>query len=365
MKNICYVRQTSLSNVAGRIDYITSEKRQEHLYATYSTTTDDFWKDLAVENQRDFLKHGTTGKCIEAREFIIALPPEMYRYDHEELLKHFVDSYKEKYGVECTAALHHNKALINFHIHMIYAERRELAEPEIKTAARNRYYDPEGHHVRTKKEATDEKGDLLPGYTMIQKGEVYEKHRFEKKDPMFKDKAFLEDAKEFFAGLMNPYLSEKTQMFVFPKNSAYLPTKKIGRNNPRAAEIREDNRLRDEWNKKVDLARAYRVPRESLIIVKRRLVTEPIRESRRASQGKHDAVAFRNILAGATKILGTMVSRSKRMPGEEWYKAWVEFLEEFITFCMELVLGRDLHKQSQPYEMMKGKTRHEERSHLR
>ena len=364
MKNICYVRQSSLKNLAGRIDYISSEERQEHLYATYDTAPEGFWADLAEENQRDFVKHGTTGECIEAREFIIALPAEMYRYDHQDLLRHFVDSYKEKYGVECTAALHHNKAMTNFHIHMIYAERRELAEPEIKIATRNRYYDPQGRHVRTKKEATDEKGELLPGYTMIPKGEVYEKHRFEKKDPIFKDKAFLEEAKEFFTSLMNPYLSEKTQMFVFPKNSAYLPTKKIGKNNPRAAEIREDNRLRDEWNKKVDLARAWRVPQDSLLAVKRKLVTEPIRQSRTKTQGKYDAYAFRNILFGATKVLGVMISRSRKLPSEEWYKAWVEFLDEFITFCMELVFGKDLHSR-QPYEMMRGGNQYEKRSHIR
>ena len=93
MKNICYVRQSSLKNLAGRIDYISSEERQEHLYATYDTAPEGFWADLAEENQRDFLKHGTTGDCIEAREFIIALPAEMYRYDHQDLLKHFVDNY--------------------------------------------------------------------------------------------------------------------------------------------------------------------------------------------------------------------------------------------------------------------------------
>lgn len=42
MKNICYVRQSSLKNLAGRINYISSEERQEHLYATYDTAPEGF-----------------------------------------------------------------------------------------------------------------------------------------------------------------------------------------------------------------------------------------------------------------------------------------------------------------------------------
>ena len=34
----------------------------------------EFWKNLARENQLDFKASGSAGKCIEGREFIIALP---------------------------------------------------------------------------------------------------------------------------------------------------------------------------------------------------------------------------------------------------------------------------------------------------
>ena len=42
-----FIRQISLSNVAGRIDYISNPKRQEYLYATYQTegaTSENFGK---------------------------------------------------------------------------------------------------------------------------------------------------------------------------------------------------------------------------------------------------------------------------------------------------------------------------------
>ena len=318
MKNISYVQQSSLKNLAGRIDYISSPERQEHLYATYDTAPSPvYWNALAKENQRDFLKHGTNGKCIEAREFIIALPPPLFREDHEELLRHFAEGFKERYGVECTAALHHNKAMTNFHIHLIYSERKSLENPEVKVATRNRYYNPEGRYVRTKKEAADEKGNLLPGYTMIPKGEVYEGSFFEKKDPMFKSKEWLHEAKTFFTEMINERMPERDQMQVFPKNSPYLPTKKIGKNNPRAEDIRRDNELREGWNKKVDVLRQMRVPQESMRIVKRRLVTEPVREARQQAGGKDQPHIFQQILNSATRVLGTMIRHSRRMSGQE------------------------------------------------
>ena len=347
MKNVIYVRQETLGNVAGRIDYISGEDRQENLYATYDTAPGGFWQDLARENQADFRKNGTRGSCIEARELVIALPPEMFRYDHEKLLQDFVERFKDKYQVECTAALHHNKTKKNFHIHLIYSERRELPEPDIKIASRNRYYDPDGKHVRTKKEATDDKGDLLPGYTMIPKGEVYESHRFQAKDKHFKDRAFVEEAKEFFTGVMNPYLSEKTQMVVFPKNSPYIANKKVGKNNSRAADIQADNLLRDEWNRKVDIARQMHVPQESMRIVKRRLVTEPIRQSREKTGKAYDPKAFRGILTKATKVLGIMIGKSKRFSRIEWEKAWIELLDNFIDFCIEKATGIDIKARTE------------------
>ena len=65
---------TKLSNVKGRITYISSHAKQENLYAVYETTERKFWRELAKCNQEEFTKSGTEGKCIEARELIIALP---------------------------------------------------------------------------------------------------------------------------------------------------------------------------------------------------------------------------------------------------------------------------------------------------
>ena len=108
-----------MTDVTGRIDYVTNSKRQEHLYATCGTTDVSPWKDLAAQNQLDYKKSGTTGKCIEARELIIALPESLMEYAQPELLRRFLDVFHDRYDVECVAGLYHNKAKTNYHIHLI------------------------------------------------------------------------------------------------------------------------------------------------------------------------------------------------------------------------------------------------------
>ena len=145
-----FIEMTKLSNVEGRISYITSERKQEFLYATYDTEDSSFWGELAECCQTEFKKNGTNGKCIEARELVIALPEEFINIKPDELLEFFVEKFREKYDVPCVAALHHNKRKTNLHIHLIFSERRLLDEPVIKTATRNMFYDESGKHVRTK-----------------------------------------------------------------------------------------------------------------------------------------------------------------------------------------------------------------------
>ena len=321
MKNVSFIQHEKLTNVVGRIKYISDEKKQENLYAVYETVPRQYWKELAKENQEDFRRSGTSGKCIEARELIIALPPEMKQYDPEELLKYFVESFRKEYNTECIAALHHNHDRTNYHIHMIYSERQQLEEPIRKIATRNMYFDPNGKHVRTKKEATAD-GKLLPGYTMIPKGEVYEERFFDKKNPAFKQKNFTHNAKLFFTDLMNRQLSEKNQMMVFPKNSPFLPTKKIGKNNPKEKFIKETNRLRDEWNNEMWHAYQRGAPREGLITAKRELISKPVVESIAATGDKSDPDKYNSILIRAVSIVVEMCRILRKEGRETWAEAW-------------------------------------------
>ena len=276
-----FIQMTKLSNVRGRITYISSHAKQEHLYAVYETTERSYWTELARCSQQEFKKSGVEGNCIEARELIIALPESLYEQGMPNmLLKSFTDKFKEKYGVECVAALHHNKRMTNFHIHLIFSERQLLAEPVIKIATRNMFYDEHGNHVRTKKEILDEAGNIRKRCKVIGKGEVYEKKLFTSKNTRFKQEDFLDEVKLFYTRMINHWVTdEKDRLTVFDRNGPYLATKKIGRNNPKAEQIEQDNKLRMDWNREVDRAIISNVPMDDILQIKREHITEPIKRS--------------------------------------------------------------------------------------
>ena len=280
MQRNSFIQMSKLSNVRGRITYISSHAKQENLYAVYETTERSFWRELALCNQHEFQKSGTEGKCIEARELIIALPEDLVQYEPEYVLEQFTGHFKIKYGVECISALHHNKAKTNYHIHLIFSERKLLDEPIIKTATRSMFYDEKGKRVRTKKEILDENGNVHKKCRVIKKGEVYEKMLFTIKDKRFKQEGFLEEVKQDFTAFINTFVfDEKKKLTVFDKHSPYLATKKIGKNNPRAEQIKTDNWARTEWNRTVDRALVEGISRDEVLQIKREEITEKVQES--------------------------------------------------------------------------------------
>ena len=132
-----FIQMSKLTNLKGRINYISSHARQENLYAVYETTYRKFWTELAKCNQEEFKRSGTEGKCIEARELIIALPECFAALEPKALLQQFTDYFKNTYDVECISALHHNKSKTNYHIHLIFSKRKLLSSPVIKLGKNN------------------------------------------------------------------------------------------------------------------------------------------------------------------------------------------------------------------------------------
>ncbi|MCC2777441.1 MobA/MobL family protein [Blautia sp. DFI.4.84] len=307
-----FIQMTKLPNVKGRISYLTSKSRQENLYATYRTADNAFWSNLARESQQEFKRSGTKGKCIEARELVIALPETFTQYEPQELLQQFTDQFRKRYGVECVSALHHNKRKTNYHIHLIFSERTLLPEADIKIASRSVFYDETGKRVRTKKEITGEDGKIRQGCTVIKKGEVYESHLFSVKDDRYKSETFLEGEKEFYTALINSYISDPEQhLKVFDKNSVYLPTKKIGKNNPKEAEIKADNEARQEWNRTADMALVTGIAEAKIIEIKQTEIQDKASESIRTSGWLPDM--FRSIVGKAKDFLQNLI-REQDMP---------------------------------------------------
>ena len=293
-----FIQMSKLPNLKGRISYISSKARQENLYAVYETTDRKFWTELARRNREEFKKSGTEGTCIEARELIIALPESFVDYEPDKLLKLFTEHFKQNYGVECISALHHNKRKTNYHIHLIFSERKLLDEPVKKIATRNMFYDENGKHVRTKKEILDETGQLRSGCEIIPKGEVYERNLFTIKDSRFKSDSFLDEVKRSYADLINIYVKDdKQKLKVFDRNGVYLPTKKIGKNNPKAEQIRTDNQYRTMWNQTVDRALISGVPEGQILEVKQSEIGQKAKASIQKS-GRNPAL-LKNLIMTA------------------------------------------------------------------
>ena len=309
LKRNSFIEMAKLHNLSGRITYISSHARQEHLYKIYATEPDRaFWRELAKCNQEEFEKSGTNGKCIEARELMIALPESFIGYDHEYLLKKMVDEFKELYGVECFAALHHNKRKTNLHIHMIFAERKRLEQPIEKVATRNMFYDEQEKHVRTKKEILDGDGNIRKGCKIIKKGEVYERKIFTVKDSRFKQESFLDEAKVFYTDLINQMvIDDKDRLSIFDKNGPYLAAKKVGKNNPKAEEIKADNEIRMEWNNAVDRAVVSGISETEVVELKKTEITDKVKESVERNGNKPEL--FGEIVRAAVALLEKLIAK--------------------------------------------------------
>ncbi len=300
---------SKLLDVRGRITYISNHAKQENLYAVYETTDRYYWTELARFNQQEFQKSGTEGECIEAREFIIALPESFPNlYEPDKLLQLFTDRFKEKYGVECVSALHHNKRKTNYHIHLIFSERERLPEPIEKTATRNMFYDEQGKHVRTKKEILDENGNVRKGCKIVKKGEIYERNLFTAKNKLFKQDEFVDEVKHFYTDLINTLVKDdKEELHVFDENGLYIATKKIGKNNPKAEQIQTDNEMRMRWNREVDRAIISGVSETEIQQIKKEYISDRIKESVDIFGSKPERLG--TILMSAVAVLAMLISK--------------------------------------------------------
>lgn len=227
-----YLSSRKLTNVKGRLRYISDENRQENIVDYYNTTNDEFWKLLAKENQIRHIEANARGKCCEARELIIGIPQDL-----DFTAQQLCDIFKSKYHVECSCAIHKNSknGVTNKHCHLIFSERKRLSEPEIveeKRASRNYYYNEKG--IKCKKNdaiKVVKEGDL------IQKSSI---RYFSNKDNFFKSQKFVYDCKELF--LNNTFrLNWSLQS---EKANKDFSQKHIGKNNPKEEYIKQNNALK-------------------------------------------------------------------------------------------------------------------------
>lgn len=234
-------------------------------------------------------------------------------YRADNVVQLFTKIFHARYGVECSATIHHNKAKTNYHIHLVFSERKPLDNPQVKIASRNMFYNEKGKHVRTKKEILDKNGNIREGCSIIPRGEVYESHLFDVKIEHFKSKAFTSEVKEMYTKLMNQYVKEESQkLSVFQPGGVYMATKKIGKNNPKAAEIRADNAARQEWNRTVDVALAEGVAEETVMEIKRKEIIDKVALSV-VKNGRQPGL-LQMILTAAVRFLAEYVRKIQLPP---------------------------------------------------
>lgn len=260
------------------------------------------------------------------RKLIIALPESFVDYEPDKLLKLFTEHFRQNYGVECIAALHHNKRKTNYHIHLIFSERKLLDDPVEKITTRNMFYDENGRHVRTKKEILDEAGQLRSGCKIIPKGEVYERNIFTIKDSRFKSDSFLDEVKRSYTDLINIYVrDDKEKLKVFDKNSVYLPMQKVGKNNPKAEQIEADNRVRTMWNQTVDRALVSGVPEGQILEVKQSEIGQKAKAS--IQKSGRNPVLFKSLIMTAIYALELLISKVFKRASEKADKVTETFVK--------------------------------------
>ena len=95
-RNHSFVMESKLHDVKGRVDYISSPKRQENLYAVFSNVEDSYWDLLAEQNQRDFAKSGTEGTCKEkSKSHRESLPSVEYQINVKSNIRMTDESYRQ------------------------------------------------------------------------------------------------------------------------------------------------------------------------------------------------------------------------------------------------------------------------------
>ena len=91
----------------------------------------------------------------------------------------------------------------------------------------------------------------------------------------------------------------------------YLPTKKIGKNNPKAAEIEADNAARQEWNRTADLALVSGIEEAKILEIKQTEIHDKAGQSIRENDWLPNL--FRSIVGKAKEFLQAII-REKDMP---------------------------------------------------
>jgi len=102
-------------------------------------------------------------------------------------------------------------------------------------------------------------------------------------------------------------LDDKDRLSIFDKKGPYLATKKVGKNNPKAEEIKVDNEIRMEWNRAVDRAIVSDVSETEILELKKAEITDRVKESVEQNGSKPEL--FGDIVRAAILLLERLIAK--------------------------------------------------------
>lgn len=312
---IAFVKATALTDVCGRIDYVSNPDRQrteddleEKLLGFYQTPEDPtFWRKLAETNHRNNSKYNRSDIVIEAREHVLQISNGIYNVavaeDHAAIAKEIAEEFKAKHGVEVAVAVHMNDGKTDYHAHIIFAERKLIrADVDRAPATRNTYFDELGRRS-TKAACTDENGKLKKNCTLVKKGESFPAEIFGPKIEEFAKPAWLRSEKErqgkWMTQLCREYGVYERWIRYNHETNPHLRLHNLKRGEPaalRAWKEHENEKIR-AYNKTIDeLISGGEISLEEALAIKaqvyknlaeRRLQNKLQREARRAEFEKN------------------------------------------------------------------------------
>ena len=99
---------------------------------------------------------------------------------------------------------------------------------------------------------------------------------------------------------------------MFDPDSIHLPTKKIGKNNPKAAEIEADNAARQEWNRIADMALISGIAETKILKIKKEEIHQKASQSIKTNGWLPSL--FRNIVSKAKEFLQSLIRQAALPP---------------------------------------------------
>ena len=122
--------------------------------------------------------------------------------------------------------------------------------------------------------------------------------------------------KRSYTDLINIYVKDDRQKLkVFDRNGVYLPTKKIGKNNPKAEQIKTDNQYRVMWNQTVDRTLISGVPEGQILEVKQSEIGQKVKASIQKS-GRNPAL-LKSLIMTAIYALELLVGKVFKMVSQK------------------------------------------------